>query len=163
MMAEVTPRDDVYTVASLLAELDRVLHPLQRGSRGQVRIAPSFPPALPGAGGPGPNSGSMSGGGFLPSHGKLGGVSSNSATREAARHLGGRLAPEASDSVIFKRDERPSVGGAGYGQAGVNHVRPAHGPGLRTAQKVNNWNTGRIQASKSAPAPKEPTSTRIPV
>ncbi len=62
-MQSPTPRDDVYTLVSFLAELDRVLHPLQRGSRGRVRVAPNFPPSLPGAPGGGLGAGGMADGG----------------------------------------------------------------------------------------------------
>jgi hypothetical protein len=51
-MTRPDPREDVYTLAALLSELDRVLHPLLRGARGRVRSAPSFPPPLPTLGGP---------------------------------------------------------------------------------------------------------------
>lgn len=46
-MSEPDPRADVYTLAALLSELDRVLHPLLRGARGRVRLGPTFPPPLP--------------------------------------------------------------------------------------------------------------------
>ncbi|CAM3931788.1 hypothetical protein COSO111634_29270 [Corallococcus soli] len=41
------PRDDVYAVAALLTELDRVLHPLARGEGGDFKVDPPLPPSLP--------------------------------------------------------------------------------------------------------------------
>lgn len=40
-------RDDLFAVAALLAELDRVLHPLERGERGDFKVDPPLPPSLP--------------------------------------------------------------------------------------------------------------------
>lgn len=40
-------RDDLFAVAALLTELDRVLHPLERGERGDFRVDPPLPPSLP--------------------------------------------------------------------------------------------------------------------
>lgn len=47
------PRDDVYAVAALLTELDRVLHPLERGEGGDFKVDPPLPPSLPGPTTPG--------------------------------------------------------------------------------------------------------------
>lgn len=41
------PREDAYLVAALLSELERVLHPLPRGQRGEVRPETMLPPPLP--------------------------------------------------------------------------------------------------------------------
>lgn len=51
-MSEPDPRTDVYTLAALLSELDRLLCPLLRGARGRVRLGPTFPPPLPSFEGP---------------------------------------------------------------------------------------------------------------
>lgn len=40
-------RDDLFAVAALLAELDRVLHPLERGEAGDFKVDPPLPPSLP--------------------------------------------------------------------------------------------------------------------
>ncbi|RYZ15804.1 MAG: hypothetical protein EOO70_05985, partial [Myxococcaceae bacterium] len=40
-------RDDLFAVAALLAELDRVLNPLERGERGDFKVDPPLPPSLP--------------------------------------------------------------------------------------------------------------------
>ena len=41
------PREDMYRLAGLLAELDRVLNPLAGGEGGEYRIEPTVPPPLP--------------------------------------------------------------------------------------------------------------------
>ena len=41
------PRDDIYQVAALLAELDRVLSPLALEQRGELVSTPAMPPPLP--------------------------------------------------------------------------------------------------------------------
>lgn len=51
------PRDDLYRLATLLAEIDRVLHPLDRAGLGKARVAPAIPPPLPPTGVPGPTPG----------------------------------------------------------------------------------------------------------
>lgn len=40
-------REDLFAVAALLAELDRVLHPLERGEHGDFKVDPPLPPSLP--------------------------------------------------------------------------------------------------------------------
>src|SRR5262245_20539249 len=44
-------RDDVYRLAALLADLDRVLNPLPRSGGGGCRVEPPIPPPLPTSGG----------------------------------------------------------------------------------------------------------------
>jgi hypothetical protein len=46
-------RDDVYRLAALLADLDRVINPLPRGPVGGFLVEPSIPPPLPPVAGPG--------------------------------------------------------------------------------------------------------------
>ena len=41
------PRDDIFAVAAMLTELDRVLHPLERGEGGSFKVDPPLPPPLP--------------------------------------------------------------------------------------------------------------------
>lgn len=41
------PRDDIFAVAAMLTELDRVLHPLERGEAGSFKVDPPLPPPLP--------------------------------------------------------------------------------------------------------------------
>jgi hypothetical protein len=47
MSERADPRDDLYQVAALLAELDRVLNPLAPEERGELVSTPAMPPPLP--------------------------------------------------------------------------------------------------------------------
>jgi len=53
MSAADDARDDVFRVAGLLAELDRVLNPLPLGEQGDFDVEPPLPPSLPPSGGGG--------------------------------------------------------------------------------------------------------------
>ena len=56
------PREDAYVVAALLSELERVLHPLPRGQRGEVRPEIMLPPPLPPPPAPASSRGGQPGG-----------------------------------------------------------------------------------------------------
>ncbi len=80
-------RDDLYCLATLLAEIDRVLHPLDRAGLGGARIQPSIPPPLPPTGAAG---GAVGGGRSSAEPGRLtrGNASGAYPRQSAARHDG---------------------------------------------------------------------------
>ena len=87
---ESDPREEVYLLAALLSEIERLLHPLPRGMRGQVRSEMIFPPPLPSPTGPagasgamGSTQGSIGGGGLRGSKSEFAGVEQDGFTLSA--------------------------------------------------------------------------------
>jgi len=97
------PREDAYLVAALLSELERVLHPLPRGQRGEVRPEIMLPPPLP------PPPAPASSGGGQPSGTAGGGV----AFAAPAPRLPGEDVPRAGLSRFPLPGAAPQTG-AGF-------------------------------------------------